>query len=77
MTGRDTVFALGAIVAAIAIAAVLLVGSMGASAADAPGGSRFFFANFGGRTVQPIRSALGAGDVPVPLRVVLPFQRGI
>ncbi|HLZ47485.1 MAG TPA: hypothetical protein VKR80_02405, partial [Candidatus Limnocylindria bacterium] len=78
MTGRDTVFALGAIVVAIAIATVLLVGSMSqSSASDAQGRSRVFFANFGGRVVQPVRTAVGTGDVPVPLRAVVPFQRGI
>jgi hypothetical protein len=76
MTGRDTVFALGAIVIAIAIATVLLVGSM-ASAADHTGPQRFFFVNFGGRVVQPIRTVGGAGEVPVPLRAVVPFQRGV
>ena len=77
MSGRDTVFALGAIVVAIAIATVLLVGSMGSAAADDPGRSRFFFANFGGRVVQPVRTTAGSGDVPVPLRAVVPFERGI
>jgi hypothetical protein len=76
MTGRDTVFALGAIVIAIAIATVLLVGSI-ASAADRGGPQRFFFVNFGGRVVQPIRTTVGAGEVPVPLRAVVPFQRGV
>lgn len=78
MTGRDTVFALAAIVVAIAIATVLLVGSMSQSTAtDEQGRSRFFFANFGGRVVQPVRTAVGTGDVPVPLRAVVPFQRGV
>jgi hypothetical protein len=77
MSGRDTVFALGAIVVAIAIATVLLVGSMGTSAADDTGRSRFFFANFGGRVVQPVRTTVGSGDVPVPLRAVVPFERGV
>jgi len=77
MSGRDTVFALGAIVVAIAIATILLVGSMGASAADEGGRSRFFFANFGGRVVQPVRTTVGSGDVPAPLRAVVPFERGI
>jgi hypothetical protein len=76
MTGRDTVFALGAIVAAIAIATILLVGSM-AAGADDTGRSRFFFVNFGGRVVQPVRTAVGSNDVPVPLRAVVPFQRGV
>ncbi len=77
MSGRDTVFALGAIVVAIAIATVLLVGSMGATAGDDSGRSRFFFANFGGRVVQPVRTTVGSGDVPVPLRAVVPFERGV
>ena len=77
MTGRDTVFALGAIVIAIAIATLLLVGSLAAGAADEGGRSRFFFVNFGGRVTQPVRTAVGAGDVPVPLRAVVPFQRGV
>lgn len=78
MTGRDTVFALAAIVVAIAIATVLLVGSMSQSTAtDEQGRPRFFFANFGGRVVQPVRTAVGTGDVPVPLRAVVPFQRGV
>ncbi|HEV2251299.1 MAG TPA: hypothetical protein VGT60_12425 [Candidatus Limnocylindria bacterium] len=76
MTGRDTAFALGAIVVAIAIATILLVGSM-AAGADAAGRTRpFFFVNFSGRVTQPIRAA-GAGDVPVPLRAVVPLQRGV
>ena len=77
MSGRDTMFALGAIVIAIAIATVLLVGSMAAGAGDETGRSRFFFVNFGGRVTQPVRTAAGAGDVPVPLRAVLPLQRGV
>jgi hypothetical protein len=76
MTGRDTVFALGAIVVAIAIAMILLVGSM-AAGADESGRSRFFFVNFGGRVAQPVRAAVDAGKVPVPLRAVVPFQRGV
>ena len=76
MTGRDTVFALGAIVVAIAIATVLLVGSM-AAGADEAGRARFFFVNFGGRVVQPVRATLASGDVPTPLRAVVPFQRGV
>jgi len=75
MTGRDTVFALGAIVVAIAIATVLLVGSMAAGADS--GSSRFFFVNFGGRGAQPVRTAIGTGDIPVPLRAVVPFQRNV
>lgn len=76
MTGRDTVFALGAIVIALAIATVLLVGSM-AAGADETGRSRsFFFVNFGNRAA-PVRTAVAAGDVPIPLRAVVPFQRGV
>jgi hypothetical protein len=77
MSGRDTVFALGAIVIALAIATVLLVGSM-AAGADESGRTRspFFFVNFGNRAV-PVRSAVAAGDVPIPLRAVVPFQRGV
>ena len=76
MTGRDTVLALGALVSAIAIATVLLVGSM-AAGADESGRPRFFSVSFGGRVVQPVRTALGPSDVPVPLRAVVPFQRGV
>ena len=76
MSGRDTVFALGAIVIALAIATILLVGSM-AAGADETGRSRsFFFVNFGNR-VAPVRTAAAAGDVPIPLRAVVPFQRGV
>ena len=77
MTGRDTVFALGAIVIALAIATVLLVGSM-AAGADETGRSRspFFFVNFGNRATA-VRPAVAAGDVPIPLRAVVPFQRGV
>jgi hypothetical protein len=75
MTGRDTVFALGAIVVAIAVATILLVGSM-ASATDQSGPQRFFFVNFGNRP-QPVRPAVVSGDLPVPLRAVVPFQRGV
>ena len=76
MTGRDTVFALGAIVIALAIATILLVGSM-AAGADETGRSRsFFFVNFGNRAT-PVRPAVAAGDVPIPLRAVVPFQRGV
>jgi len=76
MTGRDTVFALGAIVIALAIATILLVGSM-AAGADETGRSRsFFFVNFGNRAA-PVRTAVAAGDVPLPLRAVVPFQRGV
>jgi hypothetical protein len=75
MTGRDTVFALGAIVVALAIATILLVGSL-AAGADQSGGPRFFFVNFGNR-VAPARTAVSASDLPVPLRAVVPFQRGV
>jgi len=77
MTGRDTVFALGAIVIALAIATILLVGSM-AAGADETGRSRspFFFVNFGNRA-SAVRPAVAAGDVPIPLRAVVPFQRGV
>jgi hypothetical protein len=76
MSGRDTVFALGAIVIALAIATVLLVGSM-AAGADETGRSRsFFFVNFGNRATA-VRPAAAAGDVPIPLRAVVPFQRGV
>jgi hypothetical protein len=75
MSGRDRAFALGAIVVAIGIATVLLVGSMAAGTEDA-GRSRFFFVNFGNRPSQPIRAAV-ANDVPAALRPVLPFQRGV
>jgi hypothetical protein len=75
MTGRDTVFALGAIVVAIAIATILLVGSM-ATAADQSGPQRFFLVNFGNRP-QPVRPVAGTTDLPVPLRAVVPFQRGV
>jgi len=76
MTGRDTALALGALVVAIAIATVLLVGSM-AAGADESGRPRFFSVSFGGRVVQPVRTVLGASEVPVPLRAVVPFQRGV
>jgi hypothetical protein len=76
MTGRDSVLALGAIVIAIAIATILLVGSMAASG-DPSGPSRFFVVNFGGRATQPVRTVTAPGDVPGPLRVFVPFQRGV
>jgi hypothetical protein len=76
MTGRDTVFALGAIVVALAIATILLVGSM-AAGADQSSGPRFFFVNFGNRAAQPVRTAVSASDLPVALRAVVPFQRGV
>jgi len=77
MSRRDTAFALAAIVAAIAIATILLVGSLDGSAAEEQGRPRFFFVSFGGRVVQPVHTAVGAGEVPVPLRPVVPFQRGV
>lgn len=77
MTGRDSIVALGAIVVAIGIAAILLVGSMSATGVDA-GRQRFFFVNFAGRSAQPVRPQnVEANDVPVPLRAVIPFQRGV
>ena len=76
MSGRDTVFALGTIVIALAIATVLLVGSMAAGADDTGRSRSFFFVNFGNRAA-PVRTAVAAGDVPLPLRAVVPFQRGV
>lgn len=77
MTGRDSIVALGAIVVAIGIAAILLVGSMSATGADG-GRQRFFFVNFAGRSAQPARPQIvEANGVPVPLRAFVPFQRGI
>ena len=77
MIGRDTLLALGAIVVAIGIAAVLLVGSMAASGVEDPGRARLFFVNFGARS-GPVRAVTAdAGNVPPPLRAVVPFQRGV
>lgn len=77
MTGRDSIVALGAIVVAIGIAAILLVGSMSATGADGSR-QRFFFVTFAGRGAQPIRPQnVDANDVPVPLRAIVPFQRGV
>ena len=77
MTGRDSIVALGAIVIAIGIAVILLVGSMSAAGADA-GRQRFFFVNFAARGAPQIRPQAGtANDVPVPLRAVVPFQQGV
>ena len=77
MTGRDSIVALGAIVVAIGIAAILLVGSMSANEADG-GRQRFFFVNFAGRSAQPARpQTVDQNGVPVPLRAVVPFQRGV
>ena len=77
MTGRDSVVALGALVVAVGIAAVLLVGSM--SAAGPEGGrERFFFVNFASRSGANARPPATEGsNVPVPLRAVVPFQRGV
>jgi hypothetical protein len=77
MTGRDSVVALGAIVVAIGIAVILLVGSMSAAATDG-GPQRFFFVNFAGRGGQAARPpSAGSSGVPVPLRAVVPFQQGV
>lgn len=68
--------ALGAIVVAIGIAVILLVGSM--SAADNDNArQRFFFVNFAERGAQPIRPQSGGTNVPVPLRAFVPFQRDV
>lgn len=77
MTGRDTVLALGAIVVAIGIAAVLLVGSMATSGRQEPGRARLFFVNFGARSGSVRTVATDPGNVPPPLRAVMPFQRGV
>jgi hypothetical protein len=78
MTGRDTVFALGAIVVAIAVATVLLVGSIGSAAADENIRPRFFFVNFGPpRIDRPVRTNVDVGNIPAPLRAVVPIQRGV
>lgn len=76
MTRRDTVFALTAIVVAIAIAAVLLVGSIAAATADEGARPGFFFVNFAGRS-QTARTATDPRAVPAPLRAVVPLQRGV
>lgn len=79
MRGRDSLVALGAIVIAIGIALILLVGSMSAASAEGTA-QRFFFVNFAaGRGAGP-GARIGPGDgtgVPVPLRAVVPFQRGV
>ena len=77
MTGRDSLVALGALVIAVGIAAILLVGSLSAAGPDGAR-ERFFFVNFAARPVPIGRPANveGAG-VPVPLRAVVPFQRGV
>lgn len=79
MTGRDSVVALGAIVIAIGIAAILLVGSMSAAGADGAR-ERFFFVNFAAGRGPGTGARLGPGDgtgVPVPLRAVVPLQQGV
>jgi len=77
MTGRDPIVALGALVIAVGIAAILLVGSMSAAGPEA-GRERFFFVNFAGRSAPVARPANVEGsNVPVPLRAVVPFQRGV
>lgn len=79
MRGRDSLVALGAIVIAIGIALILLVGSMSAATADGAT-QRFFFVNFAaGRGAGPgARTGPGDGSgVPVPLRAVVPLQRGV
>ncbi|HEY8647940.1 MAG TPA: hypothetical protein VIM50_01085 [Candidatus Limnocylindria bacterium] len=77
MTGRDPVIALGALVIAVGIAAILLVGSMSAAGPDGAR-ERFFFVNFASRSVPIGRPANTDGSgVPVPLRAVVPFQRGV
>jgi len=77
MTGRDPIVALGALVIAVGIAAILLVGSM-STAGPESGRERFFFVNFAGRSAPVGRPAnLDGSNVPVPLRAVVPFQRGV
>jgi len=77
MTGRDPIVALAALVIAVGIAAILLVGSMSAAGPDA-GRERFFFVNFAGRSAPVGRPAnVDGSNVPVPLRAVVPFQRGV
>jgi hypothetical protein len=77
MSGRDSVVALGAIVVAIGIAVILLVGSMSAAGADG-GRQRFFFVDFAGRGGQAVRpQPVAPNGVPVPLRAVVPFQQGV
>ena len=77
MTGRDPIVALGALVIAVGIAAILLVGSMSAAGPDS-GRERFFFVNFAGRSAPVGRPAnVDGSNVPVPLRAVVPFQRGV
>jgi len=77
MTGRDPIVALGALVIAVGVAAILLVGSMSAAGPES-GRERFFFVNFAGRSAPVARPANVEGsNVPVPLRAVVPFQRGV
>lgn len=76
MTGRDTALALGAIVVAIGIAALLLVGSLATAGPEEPGRARFFFVNFAGRVAPRVPSA-DPRNVPAPLRAVMPLQRGV
>ncbi|HEX9269044.1 MAG TPA: hypothetical protein VF998_04295 [Candidatus Limnocylindria bacterium] len=76
MSQRDSIFVLGAIVLAVAVAAVLLVGSMAGSGAD--DSSRRVYVNFNGRTAPTIRPiAEVERSVPVPFRPVIPFQRSV
>ena len=78
MTGRDSVVALGAIVVAVGIAVILLVGSMSAAGNDGAR-ERFFFVNFAARGTGA-GPRIGPGDgtgVPVPLRAVVPLQQGV
>ena len=77
MTGRDPIVALGALVIAVGVAAILLVGSMAAAGPES-GRERFFFVNFAGRSAPVGRPAnIDGSNVPVPLRAVVPFQRGV
>lgn len=89
MTGRDSIVALGAVVVAMGIATILLVGSLSAAGSDG-GPQRFFFVNFAARGGQAVRPPSGGGAgggnadgigggsrVPVPLRAFVPFQRGV
>lgn len=77
MSGRDSVVALGAIVVAIGIAVILLVGSMSATSNDGAR-QRFFFVDFASRGSGAVRpSSTIPNTVPVPLRGVVPFQRGV
>lgn len=79
MTARDSIVALGAIVVAIAIATILLVGSMSAAGPESGARQRFFFVNFAARGTGP-GARIGPGEgtgVPVPLRAVVPFQQGV